>query len=264
MDPRERWSDNDEALRVAIESAMLNAWTALPGILVSFDADKVTAVVKSAVGGVALGSDGEASPTDLPLLQDVPVVFPRGGGATLTFPLQPGDEVLVVFSCRPIDSWWQSGGVQRPANARFHDLSDAFAIPGPMSQARKIGGISTSAVQLRSDDGAAFVEIDPASHAVNVSTTGDLSLQAGGDISVQAGGSLTMQAGSEIDLTAPVIKLNGAIQLNGPISQGASTGGTTASLIGPVTVTNDVTAAGKSVAGHHHTEHDGPSTSGPV
>jgi hypothetical protein len=35
----------------------------------------------------------------------------------------------------------------------MHDLSDAFCIVGPQSQAKKIGGISTSAVELRSDDG---------------------------------------------------------------------------------------------------------------
>lgn len=42
----------------------------------------------------------------------------------------------------------------------MHDLSDGFAIPGPWSQAAKIEGVSASAVQLRSDDGASCVEIE--------------------------------------------------------------------------------------------------------
>ncbi|HHP2032745.1 TPA: Gp138 family membrane-puncturing spike protein, partial [Klebsiella pneumoniae] len=32
-------------------------------------------------------------------------------------------------------------------------------IPGPQSQAKKISGISTTAAQLRTDDGSAFIEI---------------------------------------------------------------------------------------------------------
>ncbi|MFW8450019.1 Gp138 family membrane-puncturing spike protein, partial [Klebsiella pneumoniae] len=63
---------------------------------------------------------------NLPLLVDVPVVFPRGGGCTLTFPVKPGDECLVIFADRCIDFWWQSGGIQEPVDERMHDLSDAF------------------------------------------------------------------------------------------------------------------------------------------
>jgi hypothetical protein len=84
---------------------------------------------------------------------DVPVIFPRGGGCTLTFPVKAGDECLLIFADRCIDFWWQNGGVQKPVDLRMHDLSDAFAIVGPQSQAHKISGISTSAAQLRTDDG---------------------------------------------------------------------------------------------------------------
>ena len=35
-------------------------------------------------------------------------------------------------------------GHQEPVDERMHDLSDAFCIVGPQSQAKKIGGISTS------------------------------------------------------------------------------------------------------------------------
>ena len=59
-------------------------------------------------------------------------------------------------------------------------------------------------------------------------------------------------SGTEVDITANLIKLNGVIQLNGPITQGASTYGTNASLIGPLGVTNDVTAVGKSLSTHVH------------
>lgn len=98
----------------------------LPGIIQSFDPDSITCTVLPAIKG----SDGNES-SDLPLLVDVPVIFPRGGGCTLTFPVKESDECLLIFSDRCIDFWWQNGGVQEPVDPRQHDLSDAFAIVGP-------------------------------------------------------------------------------------------------------------------------------------
>lgn len=43
----------------------------------------------------------------------------------------------------------------------MHDLSDAFCIVGPQSQARKISGINTSATQLRSDEAAPILSLIP-------------------------------------------------------------------------------------------------------
>ncbi|ENN7401663.1 translation initiation factor IF-2 [Escherichia coli] len=146
----------DTSLIGALMSALR---VAMPGIVQSFDPDAVTAVVQPAIRGQEQSPDGGSQSTVLPLLVDVPVVFPRGGGCTLTFPVSAGDECLVVFADRCIDFWWQNGGVQEPVDTRMHDLSDAFCIVGPQSQANKISGISTDAVQLRTDDGASFVEL---------------------------------------------------------------------------------------------------------
>lgn len=140
-------------------SVMSALRVSMPGIVQSFDPDTVTVVVQPAIKGYEPDSNGINQSTTLPLLVDVPVVFPRGGGCTLTFPVKAGDECLVVFADRCIDFWWQNGGVQEPVDDRMHDLSDAFCIVGPQSQAQKISGISTSAAQLRTDDGAAFVEV---------------------------------------------------------------------------------------------------------
>ncbi|GAB7197671.1 hypothetical protein OS31_40010 [Dickeya oryzae] len=109
----------------------------LPGIVQSFDPDSVTCVIQPAIRGYETDTGGNQISVPLPLLVDVPVIFPRGGGCTLTFPIQPGDECLIVFADRCIDFWWQSGGMQEPVDGRMHDLSDAFCIPGPMSQAKK-------------------------------------------------------------------------------------------------------------------------------
>lgn len=65
---------------------------------------------------------------------------------------------------------------------RKHDLSDGFAWFGPQSQPNKISSISTSTAQLRSDDGKAYIELDPTSHAVNVKTPGVFTVEAGQNV----------------------------------------------------------------------------------
>lgn len=208
---------------------------ALPGIIQSFDPGTVTATVQPSVRCMVRDNDGNVSTEDYPLLVDVPVIFPRGGGCTLTFPVSAGDECLLIFADRCIDFWWQNGGIQKPVDGRMHDLSDAFAIVGPQSQAQKISGISTTAAQMRTDDGAAFVEV-AAGHAITVKTPGKLTASADG--------------GTEI--TSPTIVLNGNVTINGNLSQGMGDSGGSATMLGPVTVTNDVKAGGKSLMTHTH------------
>lgn len=231
------------------DDIMSNLRVALPGIIQSFDPETVTCVVQPAVKGYESDDAGKKSSLSLPLLVDVPIIFPRGGGVTLTFPVKAGDECLLVFADRCIDFWWQNGGVQESVDSRMHDLSDAFAIVGAQSQAQKISGISTSTAQLRTDDGAAFIELDPGSHAVNVTTPGKLTASA--------------QGGTEIN--SPEIVLNGNVTINGNLSQGMGAGGGTATMLGPVNVTNDVSAGGISLQTHKHggVETGGGQTGGP-
>lgn len=172
----EQTRSGDQAETFKSEGKVLaqNLRVAMPGIIQSFDADAVTAVVQPAIRCVETDNDGNRTTRDYPLLTDVPVVFPRGGGCTLTFPVNAGDECLVIFADRCIDFWWQSGGVQEPVDDRMHDLSDAFAIVGPQSQVKKISGISTDAAQLRSDDGSTYFELNPTTKKIKIVAPGGL------------------------------------------------------------------------------------------
>lgn len=210
------------------EGQQSRIWTALPGIVASYDAGAHTCSVQPAINGTQQLPSGEVVELKMPLLLDCPVVFPGGGGVTLTFPIKSGDECLVVFSSRCIDAWWQLGGVQGQAKFRMHSLSDGFVIPGGRSQPRAFGA-NTATAQLRTDDGAAFIEIDPESHEVRVETT------------------------SSITMTAPVVTINApSIVLNGQVTQGKGSNGGTMQLQGPVNVVDDVIAGGKSLINHKH------------
>jgi hypothetical protein len=54
MDQRERSGDFTEALRTAMDGRQAKMWTALPGIIQSFNRGKMTAVVQTTVHLTAL------------------------------------------------------------------------------------------------------------------------------------------------------------------------------------------------------------------
>jgi hypothetical protein len=73
----------------------------------------------------------------------------------------------------------------------MHDLSDGFAFVGVRSQPRVLpGGVKTSAVQLRSDDGAAYVELS-GGHVCKVLAPGGINLNG---VTIDAAGNLTTPA----------------------------------------------------------------------
>jgi hypothetical protein len=191
MDRRERNGDMSAALLAFGEGLQSTIWTALPGIVQSFDATKRTCVIQPALQAQVMLPDGSTEWVTLPLLVDCPVQFPGGGGMLLTFPLREGDECLVIFASRCIDSWWQSGGIQVQAELRMHDLSDGFCIPGVSSVPNVAPTIKTDAAELRSHDGTVKVSINPTSKAVDVNTPGTATI------------------------TAATINLNGTLIING-------------------------------------------------
>ncbi len=172
MDRRERMEDGLVQQRGALRQWQAGLWTAMPAILQSFNAAAMTCTAQVAIRPQTRTPDGNWVDTTISLCVDCPVVFPRGGGFSLTLPLQKGNEGLLVFAARCIDGWWQSGGVQNMATLRMHDLSDGFFIPGATSQPNlPSAAASTDSAQLRSDDGECYVEI-AAGHVVNVVAPG--------------------------------------------------------------------------------------------
>ncbi len=85
-----RSGDLAETFKSERETTKNQIRVALPGIVQSFDPDAVTAVVQPAIRSVEKDNDGNRITKNYPLLVDVPVVFPRGGGCTLTFPVKAG------------------------------------------------------------------------------------------------------------------------------------------------------------------------------
>ena len=209
---KERFDSPEEEQRLAGENVAANLRVAIPGIIDSFNPATQTATVQPAISeNVRLGQE-DAKPTNLPLLTDVPCVFPRAGGYCLTFPVKKGDECLLVFSDMCIDGWWQSGGVQGQIETRRHDLSDAAALLGITSVPRAVTEYSGNSVMLRNEEKTAYVEIDN-SRNIHIFTQNNLTLEASAITmkvpSVQVEGSLSAAGPSE---------MNGDITVNGNLT----------------------------------------------
>lgn len=213
MDPRERTKIPQVGIDAALAGLRADIWTTLPGIVVSYDVDAQTAQIQPTIQAQIQDKDSGAwSNTTLPVCLDVPVIFPGAGGYALTFPLKEGDEGVVLFSARCIDAFWQQGGVQPQAELRMHNLSDGMFIPGRISQPKKLANVSTTAPQLRNEDGSVYIEI-----------------QDGGLIKMKPGA-----AGVEID---------GNLNVTGTITWPKGTfGGTGGVIDGIITATGDVRA----------------------
>jgi hypothetical protein len=187
MNRLERINDPEAAMRTVLLGWQAGLYTALPAVIESFNPNAMTCEAVVALQARVTAQDGSQSWVTLPKLVDVPVVFPGGGGYTLTFPITAGDEALIVFSNRCIDLWWLAGGVQQCPDLRMHDLSDGLAFVGVRSQPRVVtGGVKAGATQLRSDDGSTFVEL--AGTGVNIKAPGGINLNGA---TIDATGNIT-------------------------------------------------------------------------
>lgn len=95
-----------------------------------------------------LGSDGNPSAIDYPILAEVPLVILGGGQSFLTFPIQTGDQCLVFFNDRDIDNWFAGTNGVPLASNRLHSFTDAIALIGPRSMLNALVSYDTDRVVL--------------------------------------------------------------------------------------------------------------------
>lgn len=236
MDQRELAGDGEEALRAAIDGALLHTWTAMPGIVQKFYPERMTCDVQISVKLLQLVVNPKAvspatitTPTwvSIPVVPDVPVVFMGGGGFSLTFEPTPGDECLLVFAARCRDGWWDVGSVQIQPELRHHSMSDGFCFIGPRSKPNILPSISPNA-QLRSNDGSTYLEVTPG---------GEVNIVAPQGATITAGlASIQLSPSGAVSITAP-----GGVTITGDLSVTGNTIGT-----------GDGTFVGIPVATHIH------------
>lgn len=117
-----------EVITGAIESRLLDLHTCLPGKVVTFDPIGQSVDVQPMVKRAINSYDGELVHEELPIVHNVPIAFPGGGGYVMRFPVTAGDHVWLMFSEAAMSQWRTTGQISEPVDLRRHDLSYACAM----------------------------------------------------------------------------------------------------------------------------------------
>lgn len=174
---------------------------------------------------------------EFPILQDVPIQFPQGGGYCLTFPVSAGDNCLLEFCDKGISTWLYEGkgkigkfssGIPKADYFRSYNINDAVCHVGfnPIPQAIK--NFNASATELRNVDRTQRITLNPS-------------------------GLLEVVTPTELHVTAPESVLDGNLTINGNLH-----------VTGTITSDIDVIAKTVSLLTHEHPGvMSGPSLTGP-
>lgn len=154
------------AIPFAIEQWMKGVWTAMPGVVDSYNRATRRAKVSPAIS--AEFTDGSVQKRGL--LVNVPVVSPACGEYLITFALESGDPVLLVFSMRGLSTFKKEFELGSSPGGSMFAASDAIAIPGfgpPMSDAQfktpadadvDVDGM-TSGIAIQSKNGKSHISL---------------------------------------------------------------------------------------------------------
>jgi hypothetical protein len=193
-----------EVLTAAIDARLLDLHTCLPGRVQGYNPATQTADVVPVVKRAVATSDGSTKHEDLPVIHNVPVVFPRGGGCSIQFPLSAGDHVWLMFSEAAMAHWRSTGQISAPGDLRRHDLSYPVALPGigPMTQpltpivgnemvldgaAIRLGGLTADYVALSTLVAAELLRIKTDLDTLKVATSAGLAASLPGNGAATAG-----------------------------------------------------------------------------
>lgn len=119
-----------QVLNAAISGALDEARVMMPGRIETYNTVTRRADVQPLIQDRVENEEGDEVAITLPVLSDVPVVFPGSGGARVRYPVSKGDEVMLVFASSSIARWKFKGGLVDPGDTRRHALPDVIAITG--------------------------------------------------------------------------------------------------------------------------------------
>lgn len=156
-----------DVLRQAFRSYLNDFRVALPAKIEKYDALKSKANVKPQIKDVRL--NGEV--ITLPVIVNVPVIFPQTKNGGFSFPLERGDGVLLIFSDRSLDEWLSRGDDVPYTDSRQHSITDAIAIPGLYAFSQNINSNNSEGkTQLRAQNGV-----------LSINKNGNIEIRSGGN-----------------------------------------------------------------------------------
>jgi hypothetical protein len=170
-----------EVFNRILTSFQHNIHVSMPGVVKSYDSSTQKADIQPGIQEVLTDDKGEPQVFDLPVLYNVPVIFPRAGDFFISFPISAGDTVLLIFCERPIDQWMEQGSFTAkdafpPGLRSMHDLNGAVAYAGMYPSANALSEASSSHM-VAGKDGGQQIAIEASSGEIHAGESGSSSLE---------------------------------------------------------------------------------------
>lgn len=130
----------EELLSSHFNHSMANVYTSIPATVVSVKNLGQQRIDVQPV--INLRTRDGLGNVQRPPIMNVPLHMPVTKNGGLTYPIENGDSVFLIFSMRGLEVWKRSnGGFLPPSDVRQFDVRDCVAIPGiyPFSEAQNQG-----------------------------------------------------------------------------------------------------------------------------
>lgn len=156
-----------EVIRDSVRAGVDGIHKATPATVTAYDPLTNTVVVQPNVKRALFSASGKRVFEQLPEIPYVPVIFPRVGDMAVTFPVEVGARVLLVFCDVSLAEWHGGDDVVEPVDARRHSLGWPVAIPGLYPDAEQLSSdpldlaARAAGMVIGEHDGAGRIEITP-------------------------------------------------------------------------------------------------------
>lgn len=156
-----------DIIRQAIEDRLAEVHVMLPGRIDAYDNDLQKADVEPLIRRLQLTVDGEINEA-LPIIPNVPVVWPRAGGFKITMPVNPGDRCMLVFCERSMEAYQIGQGrkgssalIQQtdPETFDMHGLTDPVAVMGWYNDAEALSPAPDTSDMVLGEHGGPVIHI---------------------------------------------------------------------------------------------------------
>lgn len=144
-----------DAIQTTLRRDRLELHTTAVGIVRKYDHSTQLADVEPIVTVVIQDADGEDYIEEHPVIPNVPVRWPGGGGFFLSCPLAVGDHVDLHFHETDHSGWRSSGNKADPIDLRLHSLSFAYATPRALPDTAPLAD-ADAAFMVMGKDGTEF------------------------------------------------------------------------------------------------------------
>lgn len=195
-----------ELITQHIDYSMKDKYTSIPAIILAVkdDGKRLLLDVQPLVS--LLLRDGQVVPQAAIL--NVPMQQPASSRGGMVFPVSQGDNVLLCFSMRGIDTWKYGNGTPlAPMDYRMFDKKDCIAIPCIFPTALSVADPAKHNSSYESGDVSVFNSLG-SSHV-------EIVLKANGDVVVNSPGKVTVNCvDSEVNASSSVKYNTGSFEVN--------------------------------------------------